>query len=71
MPTTIEKYIEERDKVIRTVTIDFLQGGAFNIKDGEYHAILNFDEMLGWMAHAGIRQLNPSRRDAPFLYPTD
>jgi hypothetical protein len=71
MADTIEEYLEERNKVIRTVTVDFLQGGAFNIKEGDYHAVLNFDEMLGWMAHAGFKQLPPERQNAPKLYPTD
>lgn len=71
MADTIEEYIAERDKVIRTVTVDFLQGGAFNIKEGDYHAVLNFDEMLGWMAHAGFKHLHPSRQEAPTLYPTE
>lgn len=70
MADTIEEYIAERDKVIRTVTIDFLQGGSFNIKDGDYHAVLNFDEMLGWMAHAGFKQLSTERQNAATLYPS-
>lgn len=71
MADTIEEYIAERDRVIRTVTVDFLQGGTFNIKEGDYHAILNFDEMLGWMAHAGFKNMSHDRQQAPTLYPTE
>lgn len=69
MADTIEEYIQERDKVVRAVTIEFLQGGAFNVKEDDKESqYLSWDEMLGTVAHMTIKHLPESKRSAHSLY---
>lgn len=47
-------------KVDRTITIDFLAGGAFNVRDGDrYSEGLGFDEMLGTLASLAMPEHRP------------
>lgn len=69
MSDTIEDYLREQNKVIRSFTVEFLQGGGFNIKENGAEAVrLNWDEMIGWIAHAGFKHLSPEIRNRETLY---
>jgi len=69
MSDTIEECLADQKKVVRSFTVEFLKGGGFNIKEGANEAVrLNWDEMIGFIAHAGFKHLNPEIRNRETLY---
>lgn len=69
MADTIEEYLQEQKKVVRSFTVEFLQGGGFNVKENGQECIhLNWDEMIGLIAHAGFKHLSPEIRSRETLY---
>jgi hypothetical protein len=69
MADTIEEYNADLRKVVRTLTVDFLKGGGFNVKEnGNEAVLLTWDEMIGFLAHAGFKHLPPDIQRRETLY---